>query len=47
MGSPEEILDIHGFTGTQGPRPNAAPEVHTKTSYFAQIHYQINIFVAN
>ena len=25
-GSPAEVLEIHGFTGTQGTRPNAAPD---------------------
>ena len=25
MGSSAKILEIHGFTGTQGNRPNAAP----------------------
>ena len=27
MGSSAKILEIHGFTGTQGTRPNAAPAV--------------------
>ena len=26
-GSSAKILEIHGFTGTQGTRPNVAPEV--------------------
>ena len=36
-GSSAKILEIHGFTGTQGTRPNAAPDkahlsIHLKTS---------------
>ena len=31
MGSSAKILEIHGFTGTQGTRPNAAPEIHLKS----------------
>ena len=27
MGSLEEVLEIHGFTGTRGTRPNAAPGI--------------------
>ena len=38
MGSQVEVLEIHGFTGTQGARPNIAPaNDSSKFPYFPGI----------